>query len=48
MSKAIVENINKRLYTSLNINKWKNTASAIDYFKRTEEKNFCINLSRSV
>ena len=48
MSKAIVENINKRLYTSLNINKWKNTASAIDYFKRTEEKKFCINLSCSV
>ena len=34
ISKAILDNINKRLCTSLNINQWKNTASIIEWFKR--------------
>ena len=38
ISKAILENINKRLYTSLNINHWKNTTSGIEWFKRIEQK----------
>ena len=37
ISKAILDNINKRLCTSLNINKWKNTASIIEWFKRIEQ-----------
>ena len=36
--KAILDNINKRLCTSLNINQWKNTESVIDWFKRIEQK----------
>ena len=35
---AILDNINKRLCTSLNINQWKNTASVIEWFKRIEQK----------
>ena len=38
ISKAILDNINKRLYTSLNINHWKNTTSGIEWFKRIEQK----------
>ena len=38
ISKAILDNINKRLCTSLNINQWKNTASVIEWFKRIEQK----------
>ena len=37
-SKAILDNINKCLCTSLNINQWKNTASVIEWFKRIEQK----------
>ena len=37
-SKAIFDNIDKRLCTSLNINQWKNTASIIEWFKRIKEK----------
>ena len=36
--KAILDNINKRLCTSLNINQWKNTESVIEWFKRIEQK----------
>ena len=36
--KAILDNINRRLCTSLNINQWKNTASVIEWFKRIEQK----------
>ena len=38
ISKAILDNINKRLCTRLNINQWKNTASVIEWFKRIEQK----------
>ena len=38
ISKAILDHINKRLCTSLNINQWKNAASVIDWFKRIEQK----------
>ena len=38
ISKAILDNINKRLCTSLNINQWKNTASVLEWFKRIEQK----------
>ena len=38
ISKAILDNINKRLYSSLNINLWKNTTSTIEWFKRIEQK----------
>ena len=41
ISKAILDNINKRLYTSLNIHQQKNTASVIEWFKRIERKNLC-------
>ena len=44
ISKAIPDNINKHLCTSLNINQWKNTATVIEWFKLIEQKN-CINLS---
>ena len=37
ISKAIFDNIIKRLCTSLNINQWKNTASLIEWFRRIEE-----------
>ena len=37
-SKAILDNINKCLCTSLNINQWKNTASIIAWFKRIKQK----------
>ena len=37
-SKAIFDNIDKPLCTSLNINQWKNTASVIEWFKRIEQK----------
>ena len=37
ISKAIFDNIIKRLCTSLNINQWKNTASLIEWFKRIEQ-----------
>ena len=33
-----LDNINKRLCTSLNINRRKNTASVIEWFKRIEQK----------
>ena len=36
--KAILDNINKHLCNSLNINQYKNTASVIEWFKRIEEK----------
>ena len=38
ISKAILDNINKRLCTRLNINQWKNTASVIEWFKRIQQK----------
>ena len=38
IGKAIRDNINKRLCTSLNINQWKNTASVIEWFKRIDQK----------
>ena len=38
ISKAILDNIKKRLCTSLNINHWKNIASVIEWFKRAEQK----------
>ena len=38
ISKAILDNINKRLCNRLNINQWKNTASVIEWFKRIEQK----------
>ena len=38
ISKAILDNINKRLCTSSNINQWQNTASIIEWFKRIEQK----------
>ena len=37
-SKAVLDNINKRVCTSLNINQWKNTTSGIEWFKRIEQK----------
>ena len=37
ISKAIFNNIIKRLCTSLNINQWKNTASLIEWLKRIEQ-----------
>ena len=37
ISKTILDNINKHLCTSLNINRWKNTASVIEWFKRIEQ-----------
>ena len=44
ISKAILDSINKRLCTRLNMNWWKNTASVIEWFKRIEQ-NIFINLS---
>ena len=38
ISKAILDNISKRLCTSLNINQWKNRATIIEWFKRIEQK----------
>ena len=38
ISKAILDNINKRLCTSLNINQWKNTASVTEWLKKIEQK----------
>ena len=38
ISKAILHNINKPLWNSLNIIQWKNTASVIEWFKRIEKK----------
>ena len=38
ISKAILENINKRLCARLNVNQWKNTASVIEWFKIIEQK----------
>ena len=38
ISKAVLDNINKRLCTSSNINQWQNTASIIEWFKRIEQK----------
>ena len=38
ISKAILDNINKRLCTRLNINQWKNTASVKELFKIIEQK----------
>ena len=38
ISKDILDNINKCLCTSLNINQRKNTASVIEWFKRIEQK----------
>ena len=38
ISKTILDKINKRLCTSLNITQWKNTASVIQWFKRIEQK----------
>ena len=38
ISNALLDNINKRLCTSLNINQQKNTASIIERFKRIRQK----------
>ena len=38
ISKVILEDINKRIRTSLGINQWKNTASVIEWFKNIHEK----------
>ena len=38
ISKAVLENISKRLCTSLNINQWKITTIVIDWLKRIVQK----------
>ena len=38
ISKAVPDNINKRLHTNLNINQWENKASVIEWFKRIDQK----------
>ena len=41
ISKVILDNINKELRSKLNLNQWKNTSSAIDWFKAIENKHEC-------
>ena len=41
ISKAILDNINKRLRTGLNINQWKNKARVMEWFERIEQKHLC-------
>ena len=38
VSKTILDNINKRLCTSLNINQQKNTTTVMEWFKRMQQK----------
>ena len=38
ISKALLANMSKRLCTSLNINQWKITTTAIEWLKRIEQK----------
>ena len=47
ISMALLDNINKRLCSSLNFNQWKNTKSVIEWYKRIKQ-NIYINLSCSI
>ena len=38
ISEAMLDNINKCLYTSFTVNQWKNTASVTDWLQRIEKK----------
>ena len=41
ISKVILDNINKDLLAKLQVNQWKSTSSAIDWFKKIEKKEEC-------
>ena len=41
ISKSILENINQHLIKLLCVNQWKNSASALEWFKNIEEKKNC-------
>ena len=44
VSKSILENINQRIVKLLYVNQWRNPASAIEWFRKIEDKKNCTSI----